>query len=168
MRYFFFGSLMDADILALVLGRAVPASATRPASLHGYQRFRVRGESFPMLQPAPGGRVEGILVEALDEADAARIAWFEDRDYEMRDLEVVRNDGQVVTARVWLATERLAHDGEAWELSAWQAAEKASFATLAGEWMALHGCLEEPRQRTAWADLKSRLEGPARRAARAR
>ncbi|MCH8139341.1 MAG: gamma-glutamylcyclotransferase, partial [Proteobacteria bacterium] len=33
MRFFFFGTLMDADVRALVLGRAMPADAIVPATI---------------------------------------------------------------------------------------------------------------------------------------
>ena len=54
MRYFFFGTLMDQDVLSVVLGRRPAPGMIRSASLAGYRRFRARCESYPVLVAASG------------------------------------------------------------------------------------------------------------------
>ena len=72
MRLFFFGSLMDADLLRLVLDREIEEIEHAAAEILGYERRRAKNESFPIIVPTPGGRVEGRLVTGLTAADVAR------------------------------------------------------------------------------------------------
>lgn len=64
LRYFFYGTLMDRAVLAAVLGRA-PAAPPRAAILHGYRRMFRHGASYPVLAPAAGEAVSGVVVEGL-------------------------------------------------------------------------------------------------------
>ena len=82
MQLFFYGSLMDRELLALVIGRATDGLSIEAATLHGFDRRRVRDESFPILVPHTGGRVEGVLVTDLTAADIARLQFYEGSDYE--------------------------------------------------------------------------------------
>src|SRR5690606_34715685 len=77
MRYFFYGSLADPDVLAAVLGRARVRAV--PATLDGWRRWRVAGETYPLIAPAPGERVDGVAVE-VTHAEARRLAWYEGED----------------------------------------------------------------------------------------
>ena len=49
MRFFFYGTLMDRDVLACVLARPVIAAALKPATLRGWRRCSVRGASYPVV-----------------------------------------------------------------------------------------------------------------------
>ncbi len=90
MDYFFYGTLMDGDVLARVVGQPVPPARMEAAVVDGYRRLYVAGAWYPMLVPAPGGRVEGRLVSGIDAAQAARIANFESDAYELEALPVRR------------------------------------------------------------------------------
>ncbi len=65
MRLFFFGLLRDSDVLELVTGRPWAADRFTGAWLAGARLIHLRGETFPMLVAAPGGRVSGVVVEGL-------------------------------------------------------------------------------------------------------
>jgi Gamma-glutamyl cyclotransferase, AIG2-like len=60
-----YGSLMDRELLALVIGRATDELRVKAATIHDFVRRRALNESFPVLVPHPGGRVEGVLVRDL-------------------------------------------------------------------------------------------------------
>src|SRR3546814_14332510 len=77
-RYFFFGTLMDPDVLRLVLGRPVTRGALAPARLHGYRRMRILRDSFPVLVADPPPPVEGSVFNAAGAPDDARVLFFED------------------------------------------------------------------------------------------
>ena len=63
MTYFFFGTLMDRDVLATVLDRAVAHEEMIPAWLHDYARVRAATVSYPILVTSPG-----VVVRPLGEA----------------------------------------------------------------------------------------------------
>ena len=88
MRFFFFGSLLDADVAELVLGRRPAPRAWEPAALDGYVRAIFAKESYPILVPRAGGRVDGALMRGLSAEDTSRIAWFEEGEYDVRALPV--------------------------------------------------------------------------------
>src|SRR3546814_19249386 len=82
-RYFFFGTLMDPDVLRLVLGRPVTRGALAPARLHGYRRMRILRARFPVLVAAPPAAVAGLVFNAAGPQEAARILFFEDYAYDL-------------------------------------------------------------------------------------
>ena len=88
MRYFFYGTLMDRTVLAAVLGRSLPPAASRPASLDGYRRVFRAGASYPVLVPAAGEVVAGIVVDGLGQGDRRRLEAFEGSDYVSREMPV--------------------------------------------------------------------------------
>ena len=65
MRFFFYGTLLDRDVTALVLGRRLPPAAFVPAILPGYSRWRVQGGSYPISVPDHKGQVSGAVVGGL-------------------------------------------------------------------------------------------------------
>lgn len=96
---FVFGSLMDPDILAGVLGPQRAAAVIRqPAWLSGYRRHSARDEVFPILVPDPHAveaddttrhpPVEGCLLLGLTAQDLDRIDYYEGAGYTLRPLTV--------------------------------------------------------------------------------
>lgn len=96
---FVFGSLMDADILARVLGPDRAAAVIRqPAWLSGYRRHCARDDVFPILVPDPHAvtadaatrhpPVPGFLLLGLTAEDLDRIEYYEGAGYALRPLTV--------------------------------------------------------------------------------
>ncbi|MGH6887228.1 MAG: gamma-glutamylcyclotransferase family protein, partial [Geminicoccales bacterium] len=81
MSFFFFGTLMDRDVLEIVLGRPVGEDELAPARLRGYRRVRTATRPYPMLKPDPDGVVEGMLLIEASRRDEVRILHFEDQEY---------------------------------------------------------------------------------------
>ena len=61
MRFFFYGSLLDNDVTALVIGRRLPPSAWVPATLTGFSRRKAKGVTYPVAIRDPKGKVEGAV-----------------------------------------------------------------------------------------------------------
>jgi hypothetical protein len=162
MRVFFFGSLMDRELLALVIGRAIEDLGIEAATIHGFARRRARDESFPVLVPHPGGRVEGVLVMDLTEADIARIQFFEGLDYALAAL-AVECRGERMAAQVFLPTARLAAEETAWNFDAWAAAERAFCVALAEELMSHYGSRTIAEIDALWPEMKARAHKRFRR-----
>ncbi|MBM3648603.1 MAG: gamma-glutamylcyclotransferase, partial [Alphaproteobacteria bacterium] len=81
MRFFFYGTLLDHDVMALVIGRRLPPSAFAPARLPGHVRRRAKGVSYPILVRDPGGEVAGVVVGGLTARDVDRLARYEGPRY---------------------------------------------------------------------------------------
>ncbi len=145
--FFVFGTLMDRDVAAVVLGRRFDPANALPAWLHGYQRLLVAGECYPALAPRAGGKVTGLLLSGLGDADLARMQFFESEEFEPRACEVELADGRWVSAQVFLATEALQLGEGAWRFDAWLRDHKAAYLERTRAWMAGFG-------RQATADLE--------------
>lgn len=119
---FFYGTLVDPDVLGLVIGRPVADSVLELATLPGWRRVRVRGASYPMLLPAPGERVEGRLWRHASAADLARLDAYEGEGYRRVICEVERGAGERLAAQVYLPRPgALEPTEEPWDLDAWRA-----------------------------------------------
>lgn len=150
MRFFFFGLLRDRDILELVLGRPAQRWPLPCARLAGFHLARLRGDSFPLLLPAPGGAVEGIVVEDFAEAELDRLHFFESVEYAPRPVQVELAEGGMTEAHIFAATERAHHDDEEWHFEDWLARHKARDLRESELWMALYGHLSIAEADRLW------------------
>ena len=71
MRFFFYGTLLDRDVTALVLGRRLPPQAFVPATLPGHSRWRVQGGSYPVV----GAAIRGAKCRARSSAVSVPATW---------------------------------------------------------------------------------------------
>lgn len=125
MRFFFYGTLMDADVRRAVLRERAPL-AVEPAVLRGWRRVPVAGAAFPMLRADRLGRVDGVLARGLDRIAHARLVRYEDADYRMIHA-VVSIGARKVPARVFVpARNRLRGRRGHWDLRLWQRRDKKS------------------------------------------
>jgi len=150
-RYFFFGTLMDRDVLELVLARPVDGDAARPAVLDGYRRVRVSKDSFPMLVEDAGGAVEGIVFETRSAEEDARILFFEDYDYDLATCRPRTADGPV-EAMYCGVEPGVEPSDEAWSLDAWAARHKAGFMELSRIYMDCFGRMTPAEAEPIWEE----------------
>lgn len=127
MRFFFYGTLLDTDVTALVLGRRLPPAAWVPASLPGHVRRRAKGVSYPVLVRDPRGEAPGAIVGGLSARDVARLAAYEGPSYRIAPLKV-RAAGALMTVSVFEPVENRFQpvDGQ-WDLALWQRRNKRAF-----------------------------------------
>ncbi len=127
MRFFFYGSLLDPDVTALVLGRRLPPGAFVPASLPGHSRRRAKGVSYPIVVRDPRGEVAGAIVGGLSVRDVTRLAAYEGPRYRIAPLKV-RIAGILTIVSVF---EPLEHHFQpasgSWDLVSWQRRDKRAF-----------------------------------------
>ena len=127
MRFFFYGTLLDRDVTALVLGRRLPASRFVPAVLPGWSRWRVQGGSYPISLPDRKGSVEGAVVSGLSARDVARLAAYEGAGYRISSLKV-RIAGHLTRVSVFEPiVSRLRPTRNPWDLRLWQRQDKKDF-----------------------------------------
>jgi gamma-glutamylcyclotransferase (GGCT)/AIG2-like uncharacterized protein YtfP len=133
---FFFGTLMDIEVLAHVLARPLAPEQVVPAWIEGFRRMGTAGRGYPILVPAEGGLLEGRLLRYVSRRDIARINHYESGEYRAELRRVSLGDGTRVPAWLYLALDHLVADGGLWELEAWQARHKLGFFAACDGWMA--------------------------------
>lgn len=157
LPYFFFGTLMDPDVLAIVLARAPgPFSAT--AVLPGYARVRVAGETYPALVSAPDGRVEGLLLRDYSDEDDRRIRFFEDFDFAI-ERAVVETDAGPETAYFCGAIRNITATDAPWRYEDWVRKDKVRFIRAAEIYMAAFGRLDGEAADRLWAETIADIFG---------
>jgi hypothetical protein len=117
--FFFYGSLMDIELLEAVIDRSAGHLTFTPAWLAGYAAETAHGYTFPTLIERPAARVAGIATHGLSEDDVARIAYFEDTEYAPVPIDVTTEAG-ALTAQVFMATTSLKASGEPWDFTHWR------------------------------------------------
>ena len=134
---FFFGTLMDLDVLAYLLERPVDLDDLRPATITGFRRVRALGASYPVLVPR------------------ARMAWSRAGCCAGPPRATSRGSITMRAASIWpscatssptmargcgLALSRAsiicAASDEPWSLADWQRRDKAGFFAACDGWMA--------------------------------
>ncbi|WHZ37138.1 NUDIX domain-containing protein [Sagittula sp. MA-2] len=114
---FFYGTLRDARLLEIVLGRT---AAAQPAQLPDHAVVEALGQSFPLLIARDNATADGILVRDLSDDDIARLDFYEGAfDYALVSVTVDTDDG-AADALVYMPPVGRWPEGEAWSLDAWQ------------------------------------------------
>ena len=98
--FFFYGTLLDPEILQLVLGRRISTAHHVPAIIRDYGRFYKNGALYPVFIDAPGKTVAGRLLRGLSHREARQIDGFEDGGYRKLRSPVTTADGETVDAWV--------------------------------------------------------------------
>jgi gamma-glutamylcyclotransferase (GGCT)/AIG2-like uncharacterized protein YtfP len=125
--YFFYGTLMDRDVLTAVIGRVPPAHRWRPARLAGYRRVYRARASYPVLVEAPGQAVDGILAGGLGRREAAKLDAFEGDDYRLIERTVTTDGGVPIVAHLFLPVAGVPATGVEWTLADWRRHHKREF-----------------------------------------
>src|SRR5215471_10032258 len=117
MRFFFYGSLLDPDVTAIVVGRRLPPRAWLPASLPGYRRTRAKGVSYPAAIRDPRSEVRGAVVGGFSPREIKRLSAYEGPRYRIAPLKV-KMGGKIAVVSIFepldLAFEPV---GGAWDLA---------------------------------------------------
>jgi hypothetical protein len=127
MRFFFYGSLLDEDVTALVIGRRLPPRAWVPAKLSGFSRRKAKGVTYPVAIRDPKGSVEGAVVSGFSKREVERLQAYEGPRYHTVPLRVWIH-GRLTTVSVFEPKEKAFQpvDG-VWSLTEWQRRDKRKF-----------------------------------------
>jgi Gamma-glutamyl cyclotransferase, AIG2-like len=126
MRFFFYGTLMDADVRRAVLGVRAVAPA-EPAILEGWRRVKMAGVSYPVIVRARGQKVEGVLMHGVDGRGREMLQTYEGDEYAMIGVEVAAGDKRL-EAKVFVPRPGLTVRVRGpWTLEAWQRRFKRRF-----------------------------------------
>ncbi|WP_404379096.1 gamma-glutamylcyclotransferase family protein [Caenispirillum salinarum] len=155
---FVFGSLMDKDILSIVLDREPTDVAVTDAVVRGFQRRRVSDEFYPVLVPRPDGTVVGRLVEGLSADDLERVHFYEGDVYELAPVHATTTCGRRETANVFLDAGDLKVSREGWDFDAWHRHEKQEALALTTALMRYYGRISLREVEGVWNEIKDQAE----------
>lgn len=139
---FVYGTLLDADVRTLVLGRPLEPAQLQPAVLKHMRRVYIAGRLYPMVVPRRGASVDGLLLTALTDEDYYRLDAFEGADYgrERQNVSPLGEDGsEGEPVLAWFYRTRGMGPRPSlrdWQIDAWRPREKAVFLRAAKEWLA--------------------------------
>lgn len=123
---FFYGTLMDRDVLRAVAGTRVCGLTRRPAVVEGYRRPTRAGAVYPILQAYPGARVRGVVVAGLRAHDVARLNAFEGHEYGLAPVTVTVQD-DTITALAYIPRPWVHAASTQWSFEAWRRRHKAQY-----------------------------------------
>ena len=123
MNLFFFGTLMDDDVRAIVCGAPLPV---RPATLRGWRRPHVAGRHYPMLVQQPGRRLDGVVAENVDAEAVRRLQIYEGWEYELRPFRLQTAAGPLA-AHVFTCPPGISWAEPEWRLDRWRRRCKRAF-----------------------------------------
>ena len=122
--FFFYGTLLDADVREQMLGIEAAQHPPRPAILKHYSCVTAAAGQYPILRRHHNCWVQGILLGGFDEAAIHRLGYFEGEQYRPQWLTVREADGRRTRAIVFLPWRgRIAVKGP-WNLRHWQLRQK--------------------------------------------
>lgn len=136
VRFFFYGTLLDADMRRLVLGHAHPGLALEPAELPGYRAVLARGQRYPIPMKSTFAGLAGALTEPVDVEAAERLAHYEGAGYRLARLTVQLAAGDPAAAAIFLPIAGLKPSTVAWDLARWQRLDKPAALRRIAPWMA--------------------------------
>uniref|UniRef100_A0A1J3FII2 Putative gamma-glutamylcyclotransferase n=1 Tax=Noccaea caerulescens TaxID=107243 RepID=A0A1J3FII2_NOCCA len=116
---FVYGSILEPAVAAVILDRTPD---TVPAILHGYHRYKLKGRSHPCIVPLESGKVKGLVMTGLSDAELNKLDVAEGSLYERVTVEVVRTDNSEkmkVETYVWVNKDDPTLYGE-WDYEEWR------------------------------------------------
>lgn len=150
---------MDRELLEAVLGRTASNLTFTPGWLTGYAAERAEGYTFPTLVERKASRIDGIVTHGLTQADADRIAYYEDNDeYEARivDISTATTD---IAAQIFMAATPLMSSGEPWSFEHWRKHDKPLLLAITRKVMREHyGITPANEIHPIWMRIKAELE----------
>jgi len=150
---FLYGTMLDMEILELVLGRSVSANELMAARLEGFRRVKVPDESYPVLAAANGSEIVGAVISKLSESDWDRIIFFENVEYEHRECVVELDDSTELIAVLYSDGVMIPGADDEWTLEWWQEVHKPHLMPAVREYMALFGKATMDEADAVWATL---------------
>jgi len=157
--FFFYGSLMDRDLLEAVIGRRASGIAFTPGWLTGYVAEKAAGYTFPTLVESRTGRVNGVITQGLTQADADRIAYYEDNDEYAAQVVDIATSVTDIAAQVFMAATPMMSSGEPWSFDHWRKHDKPLLLAITRRVMTEHyGVTPASQIHDVWMRIKAELE----------
>ncbi len=120
MRFFFYGTLVDAPLRRAVLGRAAAGCRIEPATLRGFEARLAAGRRYPLAVRRRGAVLHGVLATLPDRRAAARVMAYEGPQYKLARRLVRTASGGVRMAAIFVADGRARASRTPWDLELWR------------------------------------------------
>ncbi len=98
-RLFVYGTLQDDTLVHRLIGRPLPG---QPATLDGFHRMIDPAIGYPVVHRATGQRVDGKLLDGLDDRALQAFDAYEGDRYRRTVVQVRTRDGHAVDAFVYV------------------------------------------------------------------
>ena len=136
LPFFFFGTLLDVDVLSRVVARPVATAELAEGWLWGYRRHAARNAPYPVVRPHPARHVKGGLFQPRSVDERARVDHFEADEYAPEILPVQAGT-RTVAANCYLDVDAVFDVvDEDWSLHWFQTVEKPRYLAACDGWMA--------------------------------
>lgn len=123
--FFFYGSLMDDEVVQAILSKPLRILRPRAAVLPGYRRVYVAGTLYPAIIQDSHSRVEGLLVSDVTRQDQLKLDRFEGVGYAAQPVDVLVAEDIREIGLVYQPKRGLRLTDKVWSLSEWQRKHKA-------------------------------------------
>lgn len=124
MRLFFYGTLMDADIRAAVMGTF--SGEIEPATARGWRRVGVAGRPYPTLVAHSGGRVDGLCVSEVGGRAMRNLLAYEGPEYRLEPILIRLQCGTDVEAATFLCRPGARSFPTIWRFGDWLRRHKSA------------------------------------------
>jgi len=151
---FCFGSLMDLDVLRLVIGDNADTVEMQSGSLPGFYKARLPHESYPMLVAAAEEEAQGQLIYGLSPESLDRIIFFEGEEYELTPCKVRCNSGELVSALFFDEGNMPPPVTETWDFDHWRDHYKNYMLRQSAKYRAYYGEMTAADADTYWQNYE--------------
>lgn len=129
MRFFFYGTLLDPEVLRIVLGDGSAAKRLKPATVEGFRRVYVAGKTYPILVRKPGSTVAGATFDDATPRQRDALVRYEGDGYVVEEHAALLADGSRVPVSVFVPRPggALNVSDDDWDYETWKAKHRSAF-----------------------------------------
>lgn len=125
--FFFYGTLRDPDVRALVLGALSPRMMI-PATISGWRRAAVADATFPVAVAAPNATIDGVIARGLTPAAVKLLVRYEGPEYDIVTATARLPDARTCDVELFAPKPgSFTLLKRTWTLEDWQARDKAQY-----------------------------------------
>lgn len=129
MRFFFYGTLLDPEVLRIVLGDASAARRLEPATVEGFRRVYVAGKTYPILVRKASSTVAGATFDRATPQERDALVRYEGDGYVVEEHRATLAGGGSVPVSVFVPRPggTLNASDVDWDFETWAAKHRAAF-----------------------------------------
>ena len=154
----FFGSLRDADLFEIVVGKPLCDYEHHQGCIHDYQLNTALKQAYPVLIPQKGAQIEALIVWGLTAEDIVRLQFYETVEYQLGDIEVVIEGDKNPALCFQAIIENIQASDKKWSFTLWQQETKHFALKEAEIAMAYCGKLSHQEIEDMWPEIERQVK----------